>query len=301
MDTVTNKQSKARKPRRWAIFTQVVFLRRVIQAGFVGFAVFVGARHLWAGSGPTGAASFDAYCPFGGIETLWQFITGGVFLRKLNSSNLVVLAATLATALVMGRAFCGWICPLGSVQEWLARLAQKLTGGRKGGRKNAPLRRKNAPLRKAASWLPIKLPPAVDRPLRYLKYVVLGWVLWSSISAVVPPLEPFCPYKALFHFELESALTWSVVIVMIVGSLLVERFWCRYLCPMGTVLSVFNKISPLRVHTDKAVCTDCGLCGSTCGMGIEDRPENIRSLECIRCLDCLDTCKRPEATELRLG
>jgi len=288
MATVTNEQSKAHKSPRRAIFTKVVFLRRIIQAVFVGFAIFVGSRHLWAGSGPTGAASFDAYCPFGGIETLWQFITGGVFLRKLNYSNLVVLAATLATALVMGRAFCGWICPLGSVQEWLARLAQRLTGSRKAGKNGIP-------------WLPVKLPPAVDRTLRYLKYGVLGWVLWSSVSAVVPPLEPFCPYKILFHFELESALAWSVFIVMIAGSLLVERFWCRYLCPLGAVLSIFNKISPLRVHTDKIVCTDCGLCGSTCGMGIEDRPENIRSLECIRCLDCLDTCKRPEAIELKLG
>jgi len=281
MAAITKDRAKKR-------FARVVPLRRVIQAGFVGFALFVGARHLWLGSGPTGAPSFDSYCPFGGIVTLWQFITAGVFLRKLNSSNLVVLAATLATAVLMGRAFCGWICPLGSVQEWVARLAQKLTGGRKAGTKGVP-------------WLPVKLPPLVDRPLRYLKYGVLVWALWNSISAVVPPLEPFCPYKTLFHFELESALSWSVFIVMIAGSLLVERFWCKYLCPLGAVLSIFNKISPLRVHTDQAVCTDCGLCGSTCGMGIEDRPENIRSLECIRCLDCLDTCKRPDAIELKLG
>jgi len=274
--TVAKEQTKKRKPLR------IVLLRRIIQAGFVGFAVLIGARHLWLGSGPTGAPSFDAYCPFGGVVTLWQFITAGTFIRKLHPSNLVVLAATLATAVVMGRAFCGWLCPLGSVQEWLARMAQKLTGGRK-------------------AWLPVKLPPVVDRPLRYLKYPVLGWALWSSISAVVPPLEPFCPYKTLFHFQLESALSWSVFVVMIAGSLLIERFWCKYLCPLGAVLSVFNEVSPIRVRTDKAVCTDCGLCGSTCGMGVENRPENIRSLECIRCLDCLDTCKRPEAVELKFG
>lgn len=273
---VTMTRTKKRKPLK------VVTLRRVIQAIFVGVALFVGARHLWLGSGPAGAPSFDAYCPFGGVETLFQFITGGTFLRKLHPSNLVVLAATLATALLMGRAFCGWICPLGTVQEWLARLAQRLTGGRK-------------------AWLPIsQIPPAVDRPLRVLKYVVLVWVLWSSISAVVPPLEPFCPYKTLFHFELESALAWSVFVIMIVGSVLVERFWCKYLCPLGALLSIFNKISPLRVHTGET-CVNCGRCGSTCGMGIEERPENIRSLECIRCLDCLDTCKRPEAIELRLA
>jgi len=104
----------------------------------------------------------------------------------------------------------------------------------------------------------------------------------------------------LFHFELESALAWSVFTIMLGGSLLVERFWCKYLCPMEAILAVLNKISPIRVRTQEA-CVDCGRCGSACGMGIEERPENIRSLECVRCLDCLDTCKRPEAIELRLG
>lgn len=267
-----------RKKRKKAI--KVVATRRFIQAAFVGLALYAGAHHLWAGSGPTGAPSFDAFCPFGGVMTLSQLITGGTFIRKLHPSNLVMLAATLATALLMGRAFCGWICPLGTVQEWLARLAQKLTGGRK-------------------AWLPIDLPPYLDRPLRYLKYGILGLLLWSSVTAVVPPLEPFCPYKTLFHFELESALAWSVFIITIVGSLLVERFWCKYLCPMGAILALFNKISPIRVHTGTA-CLDCGQCGSTCGMGIEERPENVRSLECIRCLDCIDTCKRPEAIDLVL-
>jgi len=271
--------ARARTKKR--IRVQIVHLRRVVQIAFVAFALYAGARHLWAGSGSTGAPSFDAYCAFGGVETLFQFIVGGTFVRKLHPSNLVVLAATLATALLMGRAFCGWICPLGAVQEWLARLAHKVTGGRK-------------------AWLPLKLPPALDRPLRTLKYIVLGWVLWSSVSAVVPSLEPFCPYKTLFHFELASALSWSVLIIMIVGSLLVERFWCKYLCPMGALLSVFNKISPLRVHTATA-CVECGRCGTTCGMGIQERPENIRSLECIRCLVCLDACQRPEAIELRLA
>ncbi len=267
---------------------KVVTLRRIIQAAFVGFALYAGTRHLWAGSGSAGAPSFDAYCPFGGVETLFQFITGGTYLRKLHPSNLVVLAATLATALLMGRAFCGWICPLGTVQEWLARLAQKMTSGRS-----------TPSARRSKAWLPLDIPPVLDRPLRALKYVVLGLVLWGSISAVVPPLEPFCPYKTLFHFELDSALAWSVLTITLVGSLLVERFWCKYLCPMGALLAIFNKISPLRVHTADA-CVDCGQCGTTCGMGIKERPENIRSLECIRCLDCLDTCKRPDAIELKL-
>jgi polyferredoxin len=271
--------AQTRSRRRKSI--PVAIARRLVQGGFVALAVYVGARHLWAGSESAGTASFDATCPFGGIETLLQLATGGTLLRKLHPSNLVMLAATLATALVMGRAFCGWICPLGTIQEWLARAVHKVTGDRK-------------------AWLPLRVPPVLDRPLRLVKYGILGLVIWGSASAVVPPLEPFCPYKTLFHFELGSALAWSVLLTMIVGSVLVERFWCKYLCPLGAILSLSNRIAPLRVRTGSS-CVDCGRCGKTCAMGIEERPENIRSPECIRCLDCLDSCKRPGAIELRLG
>lgn len=273
--------NRVKRPRK------VIVLRRVIQAAFLIFVLFVGARHLWLGSGPTGAPSFDAYCPFGGVETLWSLITTGTFLRKLHPSNLILLAATLLSAIVVGRAFCGWICPLGSVQEWLARLSQQLTGGRR-------------------AWLPLKIPAAIDRPLRYLKYLVLGVVLWNSTSAVVPPLEPFCPYKTLFHFEFGSAISWSVISIIIIGSLLVERFWCKYFCPLGAILSLFNRFSFIKIAGDESSCISCGLCSKPCGMEIEELTKSSNAAncadhrECIRCLDCLDACPRPGALELRL-
>ena len=167
------------------------------------------------------------------------------------------------------------------MQEWLAGLSRKLTGGKR-------------------AWLPLRLPLHADRPLRWIKYGALGLLLLASLSSVVPPLEPFCPFKTLFQFRLSSTLSWGVLALLVMGSLLVERFWCRYLCPLGALLALFNKIAPLRVRTG-ASCVDCGRCGQTCGMGIEQRPEAMRSGECIRCLDCLDSCNRPEAIELRLG
>jgi len=87
----------------------------------------------------------------------------------------------------------------------------------------------------------------------------------------------------------------------VAASLLVERFWCKYLCPLGALLSVTNKIAPIKVATDKKICTACGRCAATCPMGIEERAQNITSLECIRCLDCMDTCARPDAVSLQIG
>jgi len=88
---------------------KVLYLRRIIQAVFVAIVAYVGVQHFVIGGGPTGAPSFDAFCPFGGVASLWSILTTGSMLQKTNLSNLVLLLATLATALVAGRFFCGWI------------------------------------------------------------------------------------------------------------------------------------------------------------------------------------------------
>lgn len=279
--TLAGKKAKKR------IKVKMVHVRRAIQVGFVAFAFSIGLRHFVVGGGPTGAASLDAFCPFGAVETFWSWVTTGSFLRNTNTANLVIFAAVLASALLMGRAFCGWMCPLGAVQEWIARLGSRLTGA-------------NTKKRKPG-FLPVQLPKALDKPLRYVKYFVLATILWSSLEAIFPPLREFCPYRILFGFHLETPLAISVLVAFVVASLLVERFWCKYLCPLGALLSVTNKIAPIRVTTNDEVCTACGRCGASCPMGIEQRAQDITSLECIRCLDCVDTCARPEAVNVQVG
>jgi polyferredoxin len=70
----------------------------------------------------------EAYCPFGGLESLYQFLTTGGFLRRIEPSAMVLFAALVLLTLIANRGFCGWICPFGSVQEWLGLLGKKLLG-----------------------------------------------------------------------------------------------------------------------------------------------------------------------------
>jgi hypothetical protein len=175
--TLVDKRSKKR------IKVKMLHVRYAIQSAFVAFAFYIGLQHYIVGGGPSGAPSLCAFCPFGAVETFWSWITTGAFLRTTNTANLVIMVAVLATALLMGRAFCGWMCPLGAVQEWIARLGSRLTGG------NAKKRKKG--------MIPVDLPPVVDKPLRYLKYLVLATIFWSSLEAVFPPLREFCPYRIL--------------------------------------------------------------------------------------------------------
>lgn len=185
----------------------------------------------------------------------------------------MLLGLLLLVALFTGRAFCSWACPLGTVQDWLVKLIRRLTGGRK-------------------AWLPIRPLPWLDRPLRLAKYLLLGWIIWQSLTSVLPPLQPFCPYRTLFTLNTRSLLGWSVLIGFVALSLTVERFWCRYLCPLGALLAVTNKTSLWRIRADEATCISCGRCDRACPMALDVIHEVERGLECTRCQACVQACPK---------
>jgi hypothetical protein len=108
---------RARLARLWNIQT----LRLVTQTGFALFILYTVALHLLVGEqGGVITTSAEAYCPFGGLETLYTFVSsGGTLVSHTHLSNLVILASVLLLAVVARGAFCGWICPLGAIQEWL--------------------------------------------------------------------------------------------------------------------------------------------------------------------------------------
>ena len=260
--------------------------RRVIQWRAVIGTFVLGLRHIMPGEASRGG-SFDSFCAFGGIETLLPYLFSGHLLKSTNLLNFSVLIATLGVSLVAGRAFCGWLCGLGALQDFVAEWTRKLLGERHRIRG-----------RQSKTILPLRLPAAVDRPLRYAKYLVLGIILIASLYAAFPPLREFCPVRAVFSLKMTSLL-WLTLGVFLAGSILVERFWCKYLCPLGATLAIFNKISPVRL-VSSSTCNNCGRCDIECSMGIEDVPNNLADAECIRCLECLNTCARDGSLELKV-
>jgi polyferredoxin len=256
--------------------------RRWLQVLGVAATLLVAVRHLLPGDSTAGA--FDSFCPFGGVETLLPYLASGHTLKTTNLLNFTVLLGVLGVSLVAGRAFCGWMCPLGTLQDMLFAWGRRLRGVQRGA--------------KLAHRAPLTLPASLDRLLRSAKYLILAAILVASLFTVYPPLHSLCPVRAIFAFAL-TPLLGAVLLGFVVTSLLVERASCKYFCPLGALLSVFNRFALLRLVSQDN-CNACGRCSTACSMGIADVPDNLHDPECIRCLECLDTCARPDALVLKV-
>lgn len=259
-------------------------LRRLTQAGFGLFILGSSIRHYLVTT--EHVASIDAYCPFGGIETLWRWVsTGGLFVQKTHQSNLVLLLGLIAGVILAGGAFCGWICPFGALQDLLDWIRKKLR-------------------------LPeLRIPPRLDRVLTYGRYVTLGVILYATIATVKLWFADWDPYRTifglgwLFEFNLgEQWLAYTVALAILAGALLIPRFWCRYLCPLGGAISLLGNLSLLRIRRDEASCKGCAVCNAPCPVKIDvAQASSAVSADCIGCLECVGECPREGALELKLG
>ena len=297
MTTITRSPLYGKvKPRRKGFATLATHrtFRWLTQAGVLAFITFIAIRHLLVGEGgATITASWEAYCPMGGLETLYKYISsGGRYVPHTHLSNLIVLGATLAVALVARNAFCGWLCPFGFIQD--------LTNGFSGFiQKHVPA------VRKAVRALKAKGAPLarLDRYLRFVKYGVLAWAVLGAAIFGVMVFRDYDPWAALWRL-LELSLTMGTVVlgIVLIASLFVERPWCRYACPLGAATGLVSKLSPFYLKREAEACKACAICTKACPMGLPvHSATTIKSAECIGCLECVDECPREGALELRLG
>jgi ferredoxin len=244
--------------------------RKLIAFVFFVLVAGIAVRHVVVGGGPTGSPDLCAYCPMGAISSLYVYLVHGQFLHRIHPTSFVVLGAVLLVTLLSRRAFCGWICPFGTLQEWLRRVGKKLS------------RRRMEP------------PPWLDRSLRYLKYVVLLSAVGGAWYVGTLVFRTYDPYLALFDFGESLSITWPgyvILVVVIVGALAIERVWCRYACPLGALLGLLSKVGMMKITHEEGTCTNCKAGIHRCPMGINPALESdLRSAECIQCMECVAVC-----------
>ncbi len=232
----------------------------------------------------------DGFLPIAGGLGLRAWLGQGLVDPHHPAATITVLVLSLS-ALLLGRAFCAWFCPLGVVGEWLHGLRNRLLPG---------------------EWTP---PRWLDWLLRAQKFLVLGFLLFIILLAVPAAALPgylASPYHQaadmkmgafFFNLSLVSGLCLGWVLLL---TATFRQGFCRYLCPYGAWLALLGLLTPLRIRRDPVRCLrssghDCDKCSRVCPSRIQvHQLIAVRSLECTSCLSCVAACPR-RADALHLG
>ena len=222
-------------------------------------------------------------CPLGSIQNALAY--------SGHRAGWYVLGIIMIFGLSLGRTICGWLCPLGLIQELLHKIP-------------TPKIKKSR----------------VTRALSYLKYVILAVFvvavpMWYGVrhDLAVPG---FCKYicpagtfegaigllsnpKNTSYFAMLKILfTRKFVIMIIIGTACIfcYRSFCRFICPLGAIYGLFNKLALISVKVDENRCNGCGACVRNCKMDVR----HVGDHECINCAKCMGACNQ-NALSLKCG
>lgn len=269
-------------------------LRRLAQILFALLNVWLGAQfYLWvryferggAGLQVPRPAGVEGWLPIAGMMN-FKFLLASGRMPEIHPAALFLFLAFLAMSLLLKKAFCSWLCPVGTLSEYLGKLGRRVFG------RNLRLR----------AW--------IDLPLRGLKYVLLGFFVFAIGAMSATALDGFMhsPYGLvadvkMLNFFREIGRTGVIVLLSLtLLSMLIQNFWCRYLCPYGALMGLASLLSPLKIRRDAEACIDCGKCARACPAGIKvDQLVQIRSAECTACMACVAACPTEDALQFSLA
>jgi polyferredoxin len=267
---------------------------------------------------------FEAYCPFGGLQALGSYFTRDSLACAMTSMQIMMGAALFIGVVLFSKLFCGYICPLGTISEWIGKLGSKLK-------------------------IRFNMPRIPDLILRSLKYILLFITFYFTLKSSELFCKKFDPYYAVASgFNSDVVILWSAITigVLVIGSLIFRLFWCRYLCPLGALSNIFKfvwwfagvvvlyiiliiagvrvpytvllivlaaggyileiiftgRVKPSLVHITRNTdtCTNCNLCSKKCPQGIDvAKMEKVTHVDCTLCGDCLYAC--PEKDTLLMN
>jgi len=266
-------------------------------------------------------ADFEAYCPFGGMQSLMSYFNAHSLACSMTTVQIALGLALLLGVVLFAKLFCSYICPVGTATEWLGSLGRKLK-------------------------VHVTLKGWADKALRLLKYALLFITIYFTVSSSELFCRTFDPYYALLSGFSSDVVLWYAVpalILTIAGSFFIRQFWCKYLCPLGAITNlaiyalpvsaiallwvIINRIfggivhwtwflgavcltgfliesttlrflifPPLRIVRNPDICTSCRICDKKCPMALNiSTVSAVQHIDCHLCTDCIVKCPEPGA------
>jgi polyferredoxin len=268
--------------------------RRLVQGLFLLLNIWIGIRFvLFVRYFETGMHSMhisrppgvEGWLPIAGLMNMKYFLSTG-HIPFLHPAAMFLFVSFLAISIAFRKAFCSWLCPIGTILEGLWKLGRKLL--------------KN-------NWI---LPPWIDRPLRSMKYILLALFIYAVTGMTASAIAAFLlsPYglvvdvKMLYFFQHLSETGIIVLTALTILSILIQNFWCRYLCPYGALMGLAALYSPAKIHRNGNHCIDCAQCTKACPALLKvGQLVDIRSAECTGCLECVAVCPAEGALQMSFG
>jgi NapH/MauN family ferredoxin-type protein len=269
-------------------------VRFYIQAGFLLLILWIGYAfygfvqyHLtgWETSYFSRPPGVEGFLPISALISLKYWILTGI-INDIHPSGLVIFVIILILGIFLKKSFCAWICPVGLISESLWQLGEKIF-------------KKNIRLWK---WL--------DYPLRSIKYLLLLFFLYAILwqmdvialkQFIYSPYNKVADIKMLMFFtDISEFALWTLVILVVL-SVIIKNFWCRYLCPYGALLGFLSMFSPVKVSRNEETCTDCQQCTNVCPHLIHvHTSDRVISDECTGCALCVDACPEEHTLEFKV-
>ena len=189
--------------------------------------------------------------------------------------RLIAVVAIVPITIFFGRFFCGWFCAFGLFNDFVYMISSKVFKTK------------------------FKVKRKLDAILKLLKYFVLVFiiiVIWTKGNTLFDNSSPWDAFALITNFPkaITSYFIGFVLLALItVGAIYIERFFCRYLCPLGAIFVLLSKFRKIKIDKLTEKCGKCRICTNNCSMGINlCKMEQVSSGECINCLKCIDVCPR---------
>lgn len=221
---------------------------------------------------------------FGEMKMIVTTLMDGSFNFKDMLPGMIELLIIVPLTVVFGRFFCGWICAFGTYNDLVYMAFQKLTGKK------------------------FKMNARLDKILKSVKYIVLAaivavvWILGIKAPSGSNPWDAFGMLKEFPTAFPMLMIGFGILALITVGAAFVERFFCRYLCPLGATFAILSKLRIVSIDKPSEKCGNCRVCTNNCSMGIDMyKKDKITSGECINCMKCVESCPRKNVKVNILG